>query len=90
MLYSEKRFVNSLKEDLELLKAERFQRHDPEYYDEVKYYNTFHKLIPNSLVLTNSYRRFIKVYREEGGSLRDAVLAFINAYELDNPEGEDA
>jgi hypothetical protein len=81
-------FIEELKEDVEALKGESFQRHDPEYYDEVEYYNNFHKLIPRSLVLTNSYRRFIKVYREDGGSLHDAVLAFLDAYELDTPEEE--
>lgn len=86
----EKRFILSIKEDLWMLKEESFQRHEPEYYDEVEYYSNFHKLIPDSLVLTDSYKRFTKVYAEEGGSLRDAVLAFLEAYESDKSEREDA
>ena len=79
-----KYFIEYLKEDLETLKGESFQRHDPEYYDEVSYYNNFHQLIPQSLILSDCYKTFIRLYREEGKSLFEAISAFLEEYEKEN------
>ena len=81
-----KYFIEDLKEDLETLKGESFQRHDPEYYDEVSYYNNFHQLIPQSLILSKCYSTFITVYREQGKSLYEAISAFLEEYEKERPK----
>ena len=74
-------FIEELKEDVEVLKGESFQRHDPEYYDEVDFYNNFHQGIPRALLLSSCYIEFNRLYREEGKSLYEAVSAFIKEYE---------
>lgn len=74
-------FIEELKEDVEALKGESFQRHDPEYYDEVDFYNNFHQCIPRALLLSSCYVEFSRLYREEGKSLYEAVSAFIKEYE---------
>lgn len=73
-------FITELEADLESLKGDSFQRHTPEYYDEVMYYNNFHQTIPQSLLLSNCYLSFINVYRTEGKSLFEAVSAFLEEY----------
>lgn len=77
-------FIKELKEDLELLKGESFQRHEPEFYDEASYYNDFHQLIPPSLILSECYKTFIRLYREEGKSLYEAISAFLEEYDKEN------
>lgn len=77
----EEGFIKDLKEDLETLKGESFQRHTPEYYDEYYYYNEFHRHIPNSLLLSSCYKVFIEGYRENNKSLYECVTAFIKEYE---------
>ena len=78
---TEQGFIEELKECLEVLIGESFQRHKPEYYDEVDFYNAFHQFIPSSLILTSCYIKFITLYHKEGKNLYEAVLAFIAEYE---------
>lgn len=73
-------FINEITEDLEILKQESFQRHTPQFHDEVEYYNYFHNLIPSSLLLSECYKAFLKVYIEEGKNLFEAVSAFLEVY----------
>lgn len=79
-----KEFIEDLKEDLEILRGESYQRHDPDYYDEVNYYNSFLLSIPQSLLLSKCFLTFINVYREQGKSLYEAVSAFLEEYEKEN------
>lgn len=74
-------FIEELKEDLETLKGESYQRHVPEFYDEVRYYNDFHQLIPQSLILSKCYLAFISLYREQCKSLFEAISAFLEEYD---------
>ena len=74
-------FIEELKEDLETLRGESYQRHTPEFYDEVSYYNDFHKFIPQSLILSKCYLEFISLYREQGKSLFEAISAFLEEYD---------
>ena len=77
-------FIKELKEDLDSLKGECFQRHQPEYYEEVEYYNWFHQNIPQSLILSDYYKMFIHLYGKEKKSLFDCISAFIEEYESEN------
>ena len=79
-------FIKEIKEDLDILKEESFQRHEPEYFDEVEYYNNFHKMIPKSLLLSNCYKTFIRLYRQEGKNLFESISAFIDEYEKEKPD----
>lgn len=80
-------FIKDLREDLEALKEERFQRHIPEYYDEVNYYNWFHEHIPQSLLclpgyqVPDCYKAFSQVYHIEHKNLFEAISAFLEAYD---------
>lgn len=78
---AENNFINKLKEDLELLKGESYQRHTPRYYDEGEYYNWFHKHIPTSLYFSNCYLNFINSYHESGNNLLHSVTSFIEEFE---------
>ena len=80
----EQLFIKDLKEDLETLKGESFQRHEPEYYDERWYYNEFHNKMPESLLLSRCYAVFVKEYIKNGKSLYESVDAFIKKYESEN------
>lgn len=80
-------FIKDLREDLEALKEERFQRHSPEYYDEVNYYNWFHEHIPQSLLclpnnqVPNCYQAFSQIYHIEHKNLFEAISAFLEVYD---------
>jgi hypothetical protein len=74
-------FIEELKEDLDTLRGESYQRHTPEFYDEVSYYNDFHKFIPQSLILSKCYLAFISLYSEQGKSLFEAISAFLEEYD---------
>lgn len=76
-----KNFIEHLREDLESLKEERFQRNIPEYHAEVCYYNNFIKYIPDKLFLTPCYEAFLHLYIDKGKSLYEAVSAFIEEYD---------
>ena len=78
---TEQEFIEELKECLKVLKEESYQRHRPEYFDEVDFYNTFHQFIPTSLILASCYTKFITLYHKEGKSLYESVLAFLVEYE---------
>lgn len=77
---AEKNFIDGLKADLELLKGESYQRHQPEYYDERTYYNWFHKQIPFTLYASNCYLQFIGSYNM-GNNLFYSVRLFIEEFE---------
>lgn len=77
-------FIKDLKDDLETLKEECFQRHVPAFYEEVCYYNWFHKDIPQSLLLSDCYKAFTEIYLKEGRSLFEAISAFLEEYEKEN------
>ena len=81
---SEKDFIASLKTDLSKLTDECYQKHSPEYYDEHQYYNLFHKYIPNNLLLTSSYIKFVEAYNTNNKNLYEAVRAFLDDYEGNN------
>ena len=70
-------FIDNLEEDLEILKGENYQRHEPDYYDEREYYNWFHRYIPQALLMSDAYNAFIHYYRDMGKNLYDSVNAFI-------------
>ena len=70
-------FIDTLEKDLEILKCENYQRHEPDYSDEHAYYNWFHKYIPQALLLSDAYNAFIHYYRDMGKNLYDCVSAFI-------------
>jgi hypothetical protein len=74
-------FIHFVKEDLDILKGESYQRHDPDFYDEREYYNWFHQSMPEGLILSAPYKVFIKCYQEEGKSLHESVSAFIKEAE---------
>lgn len=75
-------FIDRLKEDLnELASEECYQRHTPDYYEERTYYNWFHQNIPSTLLLSNAYVMFIKLYMEEGRNLYTAIKGLIEVYE---------
>ena len=72
-----KLFIDELQKDLELLKGENYQRHEPDYYDEREYYNWFHRYIPQALLMSDAYNAFIHYYKDMGKNLYDSVDAFI-------------
>ena len=76
-----KSFIQFAKEDLDILKGESYQRHDPDFYDEREYYNQFHQSMPEGLLLSAPYKVFIKCYQEEGKSLYESISAFIKEAE---------
>lgn len=72
-----KLFIDNLEKDLELLKGESYQRHEPDYYDEHDYYNWFHRYIPQALLMSDAYNAFIHYYKNMDKNLYDSVNAFI-------------
>lgn len=81
---AEQSFIKDLKDDLETLKGESFQRHEPEYYNERWYYNEFHSRMPESLLLSSCYTAFAKEYIKDDKSLYEGINAFIEEYESRN------
>ncbi len=74
-------FITDLREDAATtLSGESYQRHEPEYFDEVTYYNWFHRYIPQELLLSDCYLQFINLYRA-GKNLQESVRAFLEVYD---------
>jgi hypothetical protein len=75
-------FIAHIQKDLVKLQSETcYQRNNPSYYEEVEYYNLFHRLIPKSLLLSSCYYAFVQSYIIENESLFDAITKFIKEYE---------